>query len=138
MYLTSAGSVHVAMGVLQHHRPASAKHTMPSACMAQLHAASQQHAQGCTAVISLARRYLGPAGEGASAQVVLAQDELRRGSPPVVLKIMRRHLAAAGQKVLFPASCYRTCSGLQRVTQPGRKCSFAPTGHADKAALLLF
>ncbi len=45
-------------------------------------------------------RYLGPVGEGASAQVVLAQDELRRGSPPVVLKVMRRHLAAAGQKVL--------------------------------------
>jgi hypothetical protein len=52
------------------------------------------------APISLARRYLGPVGEGASAQVVLAQDELRRGSPPVVLKVMRRHLAAAGQKVL--------------------------------------
>lgn len=44
-------------------------------------------------------RYLSTVGEGASAQVLLAADELRLGAPPVVLKVMKRQLAFAGQKV---------------------------------------
>lgn len=81
---------------------------MPSAC-SKLLASSTQHAPPSNMHQSLSLqldwirlvcRYLGPVGDGVSAQVVLAQDELRPGSPPVVLKVMRRHLAAAGQKVL--------------------------------------
>ncbi len=44
-------------------------------------------------------RYLSTVGEGASAQVLLAADELQLGAPPVVLKVMKRQLAFAGQKV---------------------------------------
>lgn len=105
--MTLAVSAHAAMNAscgtvrtLHQQEPAT-----PSACMIRMQASSM-----CKAAHGRARpriwtgvlmpRYLGPVGEGASAQVVLAQDELRRGSPPVVLKVMRRHLAAAGQKVL--------------------------------------
>ena len=50
-------------------------------------------------------RYLSPIGEGVSAQVLLVGDELRPEGPPLVLKVMKRTLAYAGQKVgVFLAS----------------------------------
>ena len=82
-------------------------------------------------------RYLGPVGDGVSAQVVLAQDELRPGSPPVVLKVMRRHLAAAGQKVLSSTLLLGVDLGGSVWCGPGRGCSCAFAGHADKAAPLV-